>query len=972
MRDGTLVQNDSHFSSANTTNLVAFGISLQDVAGFQLIASNSFGAVTSAVASLVAHYVDSFGNSPTPPYNSWAMAATNIQDAIDAALAEEIIFVTNGLYASGGKAITGDLTNRVAINKPLIVQSVNGAAVTTIQGAWDPTTTNGPLSIRCVWMTNRTVINGFTIRNGSTRAQTDPSAQVNGGGIFAPGVGIAPTNATVANSIITNNATANSGGGAYRVILLNCLITSNGGINTSSGGGASVSDLRNCLLIGNSAGTRGGGVQGSKAKNSLFSQNYAINDGAGAYQSTLVNCTLTRNTVGNFTYGFGGGVSGCNLTNSLVYNNIAILNKSTSNYYNSTFSYCCTGPLPTGSGNIAVDPQLLPDGVHLTVGSPCRGAGLSSVITGSDIDGQPWPDPPSIGCDEWTAPPVIAGPLVTAVGGAPLALNIRTIAVAGQDSFTFSWYKDGILLPDNSHYSFASTTNLVVNGFGPADAGLYQFVATNASGVATSSVSVVVHCARAAGTTPLAPYSDWSTAATTIQDAVDAASAGEFVVVTNGIYNAGGRPMAGTMTNRVVISVPVTVASINGADTTVIEGQFDPVSTNGPLAIRCVWMVDGSLLQGFTLRNGATLNSGFLDTMQNGGGLWASTNAILFNCILSNNTANYCGGASYQGTIKNSKFLNNRAAMGGAAYQSIINNSLVQGNTAPHGAGVNNCILSNCTVTVNTSAFPGAAVESSFVANSIVYYNFNNSFSVQNWAPGPNLIFYFSCTTPLPSGGSNITADPQLLGATYLPTTSPCFRAGSSLYASGTDIDGEPWANPPSMGCDELYEGSVTGPLAVGLTANISTVAQGKFMVLSGQIYGRATRTAWDFGDGNIVTNRSFQATSYSWSSVGDYTVIFTAFNADHPAGVSTNIVIHVVPLSHPTLTSPSMAGTKFTFSFACQSGAAYFVEQTTNLAPPITWQSVTSFTAFGGDATVLINDAKATNSSRFYRVRVQ
>jgi hypothetical protein len=563
---------------------------------------------------------------------------------------------------------------------------------------------------------------------------------------------------------------------------------------------------------------------------------------------------------------------------------------------------------------------------------------------------------------------------VTTVSGAPLALSVRAIAVAGQDPFTFSWYKDGAPLSDSSHYSFASTTNLVVNGFGPADAGLYLFIATNTSGMATSSVRVVVHCASAASAAPSAPYLDWSTAASNIQDAVDSAVPGDFVLVTNGIYKTGGRVTAGTLTNRVVIPAPVTVASINGANSTIIQGQFDPASTNGPLAVRCVWMTDSSILLGFTLRNGATLNSGFQDTMQSGGAVWATTNATLINCLLTNNTAGSWGGGIYQGTVRNSKIIHNGSVVaGGGAYQTIINNSLIQDNAAPNGAGIDYCTLSNCTVTGNTAtSLFGAAVEASFVANSIVYYNYSSSAEIKNWNPGAPPTFYFSCTTPLPSGGSNITADPQLLGSTYLPSTSPCFRAGSSLYASGTDIDGEPWANPPSMGCDELYEASVTGPLAVGLTANTPIIVQGKFMFLTGQIYGRATRTAWDFGDGNIVTNRSFQGTAHSWPGAGDYTVTFTAFNADHPTGVSTNILIHVVPLSPASLTSPNMAGTNFTFSFAGQSGASYFVEETTNLTPPITWQSVTSFTVFGTNTTILINDAKATNFSRFYRVRAQ
>src|SRR5262249_40522686 len=70
------------------------------------------------------HYANVNGHSPTPPYTNWAKAAASIQEAVDVAIAGDLILVTNGTYETGGRAVPslGDL-NSLAVTKALMVQS---------------------------------------------------------------------------------------------------------------------------------------------------------------------------------------------------------------------------------------------------------------------------------------------------------------------------------------------------------------------------------------------------------------------------------------------------------------------------------------------------------------------------------------------------------------------------------------------------------------------------------------------------------------------------------------------------------------------------------------------------------------------------------------------------------------------------------------------------------------------------------
>jgi hypothetical protein len=180
-------------------------------------------------------YVWQDSPNPTPPFDSWANAATTIQDAVDAAHPGDLVLVTNGVYATGGRTAFGDMT-RVAIDKAITVQSVNGPEATVIEG--------GP-GIRAAYVGTNAFMSGFTLTKGV--------AEIGGGAVCE-------NTATLMNCILTGNTASYAGGGSVRGTLYNCILTGN---SATLGGGSIESKLYNCTLIGNSAGLGGGAGGGT-------------------------------------------------------------------------------------------------------------------------------------------------------------------------------------------------------------------------------------------------------------------------------------------------------------------------------------------------------------------------------------------------------------------------------------------------------------------------------------------------------------------------------------------------------------------------------------------------------------------------------------------------------------------------------------------------------------------------------------
>jgi hypothetical protein len=317
-------------------------------------------------------YVAQGGQTPASPYATWATAASNIQDAVNAAGTNDTVWVGAGVYTASPNATDYFGTNVVFINKPLTLRNsaaLPGDVVIDGQGAH-----RGVMVCYQQTTANRFVLDGLVISNGF--------ATNSGGGVYFDcrnNTAVASWTGVVQNCVITRNsaggvgsggygggiygAQVGGGGGRFGFIVSNCVIRDNralygptnamqaygGGLYLSGAGkiaGCSILnnratkgggifnnqslDLWNSSVVGNSvtngrdrAGNAstsepyGGGIYSSVngpvlMRSCLLASNVSSLGAGGVYvgggASALVNCTVADNTTIGVMGNYGGVV----------------------------------------------------------------------------------------------------------------------------------------------------------------------------------------------------------------------------------------------------------------------------------------------------------------------------------------------------------------------------------------------------------------------------------------------------------------------------------------------------------------------------------------------------------------------------------------------------------------------------------------------------------------------------------------
>ena len=264
-----------------------------------------------------------------------------------------------------------------------------------------------------------------------------------------------------------------------------------------------------------------------------------------------------------------------------------------------------------------------------------------------------------------------------------------------------------------------------------------------------------------------------------IQDAVDAASNSDEVIVAPGTYTGTGDEVV-DMKGRAI-----TLRASGTAEETIIDGEGQR---------RVVYCSSGedadTVIEGFTITGGSD---------SHGGGVYCNNSSpTISGCTISNNTANYSGGGIYcTGTgsnpsISDCTISNNTASFyGGGIYcydssSPTITACEISNNTTNYSGGGITCSSSDpsftdCTISDNTAPWDGGGIYCGYLSEPTI----TDCTITNNTASNGGGIYCFDSSSPAISGGtiSNNSASGSIYGGN-----------GGGIYCSDS-------SSPPLIGC---------------------------------------------------------------------------------------------------------------------------------------------------------------------------
>jgi hypothetical protein len=643
-----------------------------------------------------------------------------------------------------------------------------------------------------------------------------------GQNLVSMGGGIYMTGGQVVDSTIVSNLAYNYGYGIYMISGL----------------------VDRCRVVGNFSDNRGyfgAGIvmwtTGAVVRNTLIMKNTSPRAVGGVYanQGLLENCTVA----GNSSPQYAGGVYAIN--NAVIRNTIMIFNEAPplcKDYSpgSGTYQYCCAFPAPAGEGNIGLDPQLVngPAGDYrLLPGSPCLNAGTNQDwMTGDrDFAGQTrLPDARvDMGALEAQAPGALTINAIASTVRAFAPADIEFTAVAAgtnTSGLTYYWDFNG-----DGTQDLAGSAAVVTNQYA---SGVYSVIlaATNAAGegafiVKTNYVKVgPFELFVATNGSALFPYTNWATASTNVQKAIDAGINGSTVRVTDGVYQA-----------------VATLMLVDGVTLRSENGPLKSALTQNGGSWVCQLSHSNAVVDGFTVNKrtgsggvrivqvGTVRNCRIVGNRQeteapvtlDGGGL-------VTDCYIATNSSRYSGsvrmanqsaGFSALGRLENCVIVSNlqnhtsyttKSYIGGirADSNSRIRNCLVAYNLSfgpDGGAYLDGATMENCTIVGNIASnsvdATGAGVRllnKAVVRNTIMWGHTNIvTGSSSNWYRESGTIEY-NCATPDigTNGAGNIAGPPVFMNAAAsdyrLAAGSPGVNQGTNVgwMTTATDLAGLP------------------------------------------------------------------------------------------------------------------------------------------------------------------------------------